>query len=138
NGVANGDGGINPDLVTLPDLTQLADLTPGADFSDGGCVVTNGGVEICDGLDNDCNGMIDDNVDPAKLQNDPKNCGACGHSCHFTAQHQFGACDNSSGTPTCVPSGCVPGFVNVDPNVPGCEYACLVSNGGVEVCDGVD
>ena len=26
----------------------------------GDCTVTNGGVEICDGLDNDCNGTIDD------------------------------------------------------------------------------
>lgn len=26
----------------------------------GGCTVTNGGVEICDGLDNDCNATVDD------------------------------------------------------------------------------
>ena len=26
------------------------------------CQKTNGGVEICDGLDNDCNGVVDDNV----------------------------------------------------------------------------
>src|SRR5688572_12494580 len=26
----------------------------------GGCMETNGGVEICDGIDNDCNGKLDD------------------------------------------------------------------------------
>src|SRR6185436_7477577 len=127
---------IHPDLRQAPDLTELPDLTPPSDLSDGGCLPTNGGVEICDGKDNDCNGQIDDNVDPARLQNDPKNCGACGNSCDFTAQHQFGACDDSSGTPTCVPTGCIPGFVDVDPNTPGCEYACIPS--GSEICDGVD
>jgi hypothetical protein len=49
---------------------------PGMDSSDGGpgmdgsgsgsnaCVQTNGGVEICDGKDNDCNGLIDDGTLP--------------------------------------------------------------------------
>jgi hypothetical protein len=42
-----GDGG----TVTLPDMTG----------SGGPCVPTNGGVEICDGLDNDCDGVADMN-----------------------------------------------------------------------------
>jgi MYXO-CTERM domain-containing protein len=132
------DGGIHPDLRQPADLTVLPDLTS-VDAADAGgtCVPTNGGVEICDGKDNDCNGKIDDNVDPAKLQNDPKNCGACGVSCDFTATHQFGACDNSTGTPTCVPTTCVPGFVNAnnDPS-DGCEYACIPT--GMDICDGKD
>src|SRR6185369_5447095 len=36
-----------------------ADLAGGPDLS-GPCQVSNGGVEICDGLDNDCNGVADD------------------------------------------------------------------------------
>src|SRR5512140_2998925 len=36
-----------------------------AGSGDGGnCVQTNNGIEICDGKDNDCNGMIDDGVLP--------------------------------------------------------------------------
>ena len=31
------------------------------------CEITNGGVEICDGLDNDCNLVIDDGLSEAKL-----------------------------------------------------------------------
>jgi hypothetical protein len=34
--------------------------------------------EKCDGTDNDCNGQVDEGFD---LTSDPKNCGACGHSC---------------------------------------------------------
>lgn len=40
------------------------------------CVVT--GAEICDGLDNDCNGVTDDGFD---VQTDNQNCGHCGNVC---------------------------------------------------------
>jgi hypothetical protein len=36
------------------------DGSVGMDGSGSGCMPTNGGVEICDGIDNDCNGLIDD------------------------------------------------------------------------------
>ena len=94
------------------------------------CVMTNGGVEICDGIDNDCNGVIDDNFN---LQNDPMNCGTCGHHCQFA--NAIGACTAGQ----CVLDRCLPGFYNIDGNPDnGCEYGCLVSNGGVEICDGLD
>lgn len=34
--------------------------------------------ELCDGLDNDCDDLIDENFD---LRSDPHNCGACNHVC---------------------------------------------------------
>ena len=40
--------------------------------------------------------------------------------------------------PTCQPSGCLPGFVDVDPAVPGCEYACVPTADPTEICDGKD
>src|SRR3954471_4859692 len=48
------------DLLPPPDLTEPPDLLPPADLTvlgpDGGpCMPTNGGIEKCDGLDNDCN-----------------------------------------------------------------------------------
>jgi hypothetical protein len=57
-----------PAYTTIPITATIAGCPPGlfdmnGDPSDGceyGCTVTNGGVEACDGLDNDCNGTTDD------------------------------------------------------------------------------
>ena len=114
-----------------------ADFATHPDLAGQPCQISNGGVEICDALDNDCNGITDD-VAPAKLA-DPNNCGACGNACNFTAQKQFGTCDTSSGTPTCKPGACLPGFVDTDGNpANGCDYQCTPTNNGVEICDGLD
>jgi formylglycine-generating enzyme required for sulfatase activity len=126
------------DLAAALDLT----LPPADDLLGQGCTPTNNGVEKCDGLDNDCNGVIDD-VAAATLAADPNNCGKCGNVCDFNAQHQFGACVVVAGTPTCQATSCVPGYFDVDPAKPGCEYQCTPTNladGGVavEICDGKD
>ena len=130
--LAGGDGPVGaPDLAgadfaTIPDLFGQT------------CVISNTGVEICDGLDNDCNGVVDD-VSPTKLAADPNNCGVCGKICNFTGQKQFGVCDSTSGTPTCKPGACLPGFVDTDGDPSnGCDYACTPTNGGVELCDNLD
>ena len=63
------------------------------------CTKTNGGVEICDGLDNDCNGAIDDGFD---FQGDVKNCGGCNHQCAFpfaTATCVSGVCTQGACLP---------------------------------------
>lgn len=41
------------------------------------CVPT-GSPEICDGLDNDCDELVDEDFD---METDPENCGECGHVC---------------------------------------------------------
>lgn len=46
--------------------------------------------ELCNGQDDDCDGAVD-NVAPAKLADDPKNCGACGKTCKQTCTS--GVCD---------------------------------------------
>jgi hypothetical protein len=93
------------------------------------CTKTNGGVEICDGLDNDCNGIVDDGFD---FMNDVNNCGACNHQCAFP--FATAACDNG----VCVQGACLPNFYDRDPNIPGCETECIKTNGGIEICDGLD
>ena len=113
------------DMATPPDLTSVS--------ADGGCIPTNGGIEKCDHIDNDCNGKVDD-VDPAKLASDPNNCGKCFNACDYTSLHEFGACMNS----VCMPGKCEPGFYDLDPNVPGCEYACVPTADPTEICDGKD
>ena len=97
------------------------------------CSPTNGGVEACDVLDNDCDGLVDETFD---FQTDPNNCGRCAFQCQFsnaTASCSAGLCGFNPAT------DCTPGFVDADGNqLDGCEYQCSPTNGGIEVCDGND
>jgi hypothetical protein len=93
------------------------------------CEPSNGGTETCDGLDNNCDGVTDEGFD---FQNDVKNCGTCNHICSYpfaTASCVMGTCQQGA---------CLAGFYDRDPNTPGCETACAKTNGGVEICDGLD
>lgn len=113
----------------------IASCTPGYVDADGNpangceCMLTNGGVEMCDGADNDCDGVIDNGFD---LQHDPANCGACGVVCGAANADPFcagGACSYT----------CKPGFYDIDKKAnDGCEYACTKTADATEVCDGID
>ncbi|MCA9561274.1 MAG: putative metal-binding motif-containing protein, partial [Myxococcales bacterium] len=102
------------------------------------CQPTNGGVEVCDNVDNDCNGQIDDQVN---TNDDPSNCGGCGRSCQY--QNGVPACEAGQ----CRMVDCAPGFVDLDgSDANGCEYACVVvagpdvpdADGRDSNCDGID
>lgn len=81
----------------------------------------------CDGLDNDCDGKTDEGFD---LDADLKHCGACNRLCSFP--FALARCDQG----VCKQTDCQPGFSDSDPTKAGCE--CQKTNGGVELCDGVD
>ncbi|MHB8872238.1 MAG: hypothetical protein ACYC8T_00995 [Myxococcaceae bacterium] len=94
------------------------------------CIAGDAGVESCDEKDNDCDTVVDNGFDK---QGDVANCGTCGNACSLP-----------NATPACVGglctvASCNPGFWDID-LLPanGCEYACVVTNGGVEICDGLD
>lgn len=88
----------------------------------------NTGSEVCDGVDNDCNGGVDE---PFDLQGDLSNCGRCGNACAFASASA--ACVMGM----CHMGACRPGFVDLDHDpTNGCELACTPS--GPEVCDGRD
>ena len=44
------------------------------------CVKSNAGVEACDGLDNNCNGTVDEGFN---FMTDVDNCGGCNVTCSF-------------------------------------------------------
>ncbi len=95
-----------------------------------GCVPAEGGVEVCNGADDDCDGRADEGFD---LDADPAHCGRCDRSCAF--ENAVPRCDEG----LCGVARCAPGFVdaNGDPR-DGCELACAPANGGVEACNGGD
>jgi len=109
-----------------PGWNDTDPATPGCEYF---CIPTGGGVEVCDNNDNDCDNLIDEGFDRLT---DVNNCGTCGNVCNLL--HASEVCTMG----VCEVAACDPGFVDVNPNVPGCEYQCSPTNGGVEACDGVD
>ena len=103
--------------------------TDGCEFA---CTPTNGGVEVCDNKDNNCNTQVDEGFD---LTTDAQNCGSCGTNCSAFFPHSVGVCS----TGVCAFGPCLAGYYNLDGIAAnGCEYACTPTNGGVEICDGLD
>jgi hypothetical protein len=71
------------------------------------CVAGQPTTEVCDGKDNDCDGVIDNGFD---LKTDVNNCGECGHKC--TVAHGKATCSDG----TCELVACDAGWVNCDGN----------------------
>ena len=94
------------------------------------CSPSNGGVEICDGVDNDCDGSTDEDFD---LDTSLDHCGGCGQVCAFA--HGDPICEAGA----CRLEACQPGWFNANGTLEdGCEYSCVLTNDSVEACDGVD
>ncbi|MBN1771841.1 MAG: hypothetical protein JXB32_11300 [Deltaproteobacteria bacterium] len=100
-----------------------------SDAEDGDCAACV--PESCDGLDNDCDDLTDEDFD---LQADPVHCGSCGRDCPIRPH----------GVPACVRGecsfDCVPGWADADHDERnGCEATCTPSPAPDETtCDGID
>jgi hypothetical protein len=108
------------------------------------CSQTNGGVEKCDGIDNNCNGQIDENG--ATLCDDSNGCttdscsaGTCSkvpntNAC-TTVYGQTGTCSGGSCQPTCAAPKCTMNGIchNDKASLQGMP-ALLCTNGNVQSC----
>ncbi len=101
--------------------------------SDNGCECASSGLEICDGMDNDCNGATDD-VTVEMLATDPVNCGQCGRICNAGDRTVYGYCTSGN----CVEVPCSSNHFDINKNpLDACEYVCVPA--GSETCgNGVD
>lgn len=89
----------------------------------------SGGAEVCNSIDDNCDGTVDEGFD---LNGDVNNCGACGRTCAFS--NAVPTCD----TGICMIGSCMAGFVDLDGDpATGCEYACTPT-GGIDDCNGAD
>ncbi|MBW2465628.1 MAG: hypothetical protein JRH11_28540, partial [Deltaproteobacteria bacterium] len=133
----NCDGAIddgNPDGGGPCGVTTGA-CTAGTETCSAGAIQCVGGtgpsLEVCDTLDNNCDGAADEGFD---LMNDVRNCGGCGTVCN-ALPHAFETCNSG----TCAISGCVAGWVDLDGlDSTGCEYPCDGASGATETCNGLD
>jgi streptogramin lyase len=95
------------------------------------CVSGGCGIGLCDPGYASCNPVVTDGCE-TKVSDDPLHCGLCTKVCSG-APHADPSCVNSSCGLTCQT-----GFADGDGNpANGCE-ACVPTNGGVEICDGLD
>lgn len=96
----------------------------------GPCFVQNGGVEACNFADDDCDGAVDEGIDTTS---DVMNCGSCANVCQALNAQPVCAAG------ACTYGACNPGYADVLPGVPGCEYACpQYPPAAQEDCDAID
>jgi hypothetical protein len=87
-------------------------------------------AETCNGIDDDCDGTVDNGFN---LMSDPNHCGSCTNSCTSLA-HAVVSCTAGA----CGIVACQTGYYNLDGNMAnGCEYACQYSS-ATEICNGLD
>ena len=115
------------------DLNQ--DLSDGCEY---GCSLSAGGNEVCDLIDNDCDGQSDEDFD---LDSDVNHCGSCGRLCQYSrasARCERGQCEMDT---------CDEGYYDLNQDsIDGCEYACnfisdidLPDAQNIDAdCDGID
>jgi Notch-like protein len=107
------------------------------------CEYPNGATlpttEVCDSVDNDCDGTINEGFTP---YTSILHCGGCNLPCNFPGAvgdpQAIATCKTVGMAQSCDIQACKTGYVNRDGNYAnGCEYQCTIS-GTVDVCDGIN
>ena len=117
---SDGDGYGDPSLSTQDCSAPSGFVADDTDCDDGVYAVNPGATEVCDGLDNDCDGLIDG----SDVDNPPT---------WYTDSDGDGYGDASTGVSDCTqPSGTVSDGTDCD------DADADINPGATEVCDGTD
>ncbi|MCC6622109.1 MAG: hypothetical protein IT385_12675 [Deltaproteobacteria bacterium] len=102
------------------------------------------GADLCDNVDNDCNGVVDDPwIDADGVYFRDEHCGICGNNCKADVPaNATRVCDASGDVPRCVVV-CAEGTADIDGNpLNGCECDETsdtdLPDGTDQNCDGID
>lgn len=127
------DGFFDEDIGSMGScgVTEQGECSLGTLQCQGGVGVCVGEVgpsfELCDALDQDCDGNPTNGYD---LQNDARNCGACGSVCSL--MHAVATCAGGS----CAVGACDVDYYDAnDTAADGCEYGPCVYVGPQEACN---
>ncbi len=94
------------------------------------CTPAQPPAEVCNGLDDDCDGLTDEDFD---VNTSLAHCGECNHACAFP--NGEGICQVGE----CVVTGCNDGWWDANGDGDdGCEYDCTPTNPPTEICDNLD
>ncbi len=72
-------------------------------------------LEVCDFVDNDCDGQVDEGFMSGGKYVDDQHCGTCNNDCTDAIDNAFGVCDWTYATPKCVVDECWEGYFQVSP-----------------------
>ncbi len=115
----------------VPDTGPIdGTVTDAGDAGPDGCVP--GVVELCNGVDDDCDENIDEGIDTST---DVNNCGECGMRC--APENAFPTCVGG----VCGLDRCRTGYYDLDGDLAtGCEYRCprLTPSADDSVCNAAD
>lgn len=102
----------------------------GDDCRDDDASVHEGAEELCNEIDDNCDGSVDEGFD---VFSDPEHCGDCDTVCAFEGAEPL--CEEG----VCVRGPCLPNRYDIDRREDnGCEYFCEAAEDPVEVCNGAD
>ena len=100
-----------------------------------GCSALEPSDESCDYLDEDCDGLVDEDFkDDEGIYNTYLNCGACNVSCAFGFPNAAATtCDTSGPQPQCQVVACLPGYEQLN------AYQCIPEGGSLcQPCEADD